>query len=96
MIRISQRVSLRLNKYSLKVNKKVMKFAILTKEWLNNKGVVIQPEWRHNIAKTEYILHEEIIAPLINEEDNIKVYRYNDSDFINIINSDKWVSKQDN
>lgn len=73
-----------------------MKFAILTKEWLNNKGVVIQPEWRHNIAKTEYILHEKMIAPLINEEDNIKVYRYNDSDFINIINSDKWVSKQDN
>ena len=61
MIRISQRVSLRLNKYSLKVNKKIMKFAILTKEWLNNKGVVIQPEWRHNIAKTEYILHRKFV-----------------------------------
>ena len=48
-----------------------MKFAILTKEWLNNKGVVIQPEWRHNIAKTEYILHQEMISPLLNDTDNI-------------------------
>lgn len=72
-----------------------MKFAILTKEWLNNKGVVIQPEWRHNLDNTEYILHKEMVAPLINEEDNIKVYRYDDINFLSIVNGDKWIVKQD-
>lgn len=76
-----------LNKYFLKI----MKFTILTKEWLNNKGVVIQPEWRHNIAKTEYILHQEMISPLLNDTDNITFYEYDNTDFINIINGSSWV-----
>ena len=73
-----------------------MEFVIVSKEWLDNKGVVVQPEWRHNLDNTEYVLHKEMIAPLINEEDNIKFYRYDDNNFLNIINGDKWVSKQDN
>lgn len=73
-----------------------MEFVIVSKEWLDNKSVVVQPEWRHNLDNTEYVLHKEMIAPLINEEDNIKVYRYDDSKFLNIVNGDKWVSKQDN
>lgn len=88
---MSQRAFRRLNKYFLKVNKKIMKFAILTKEWLNNKGVVIQPEWRHNIAKTEYILHQDMISPLLNDTDNITFYEYDNTEFINIINSPSWV-----
>lgn len=72
-----------------------MEFVIVSKTWLNNKSVVIQPEWRHSLDGTEYILHKEMIAPLVNEEDNIKFYRYDDNNFLNIINGDKWVSKQD-
>lgn len=73
-----------------------MKYVIVTVEWLNSKGVVIQPEWRHNLDNTEYILHEEMVAPLINKDDDIKVYDYDDSDFLNIINGDKWFIEQDN
>lgn len=73
-----------------------MKYVIVSKEWLDNKGVVVQPEWRHNLDNTEYVLHKEMVSPLINEEDNIKVYRYDDISFLSIINSDKWVSKEDN
>lgn len=73
-----------------------MKFAILTKEWLNNKGVVIQPEWRHNIAKTEYILHQQMISPLLNDTDNIKSYDFDSQELTTILNSSEWVKTEEN
>lgn len=73
-----------------------MKFAILTKEWLNNKGVVIQPEWRHNIAETEYILHQEMISPLLNDTDNIKSYDFDSQELTTILNSSEWVKTEEN
>lgn len=73
-----------------------MKFAILTKEWLNNKGIVIQPEWRHNIAKTEYILHQEMISPLLNDTDNIKSYDFDSQELTTILNSSEWVKTEEN
>lgn len=68
-----------------------MEFAILTKEWLQNKGVVIRPEWRHNIYGTEFILHKEKVEPLLNATDSVTFYNYDDSEFVNIIHSDEWV-----
>lgn len=69
-----------------------MEFTIVSKEWLENKGIVIQPEWRHNLDDTEYVLHKEHIEPLLNEGEVIKFYRYDNSEFRDIINGDKWVA----
>lgn len=68
-----------------------MEFVIVSKEWLDNKGVVVQPEWRHNLDNTEYVLHKEMISPLLNDTDNITFYEYDNTEFINIINSSSWV-----
>lgn len=73
-----------------------MEFVIVSKEWLDNKGVVIQPEWRHNIAETEYILHQEMISPLLNDTDNIKSYDFDSQELTTILNSSEWVKTEEN
>lgn len=95
MIRISQRVSLRLNKYSLKVNKKIMKYVIVTKNWLIAKGFTIQPNWRSNIAGTKYIIHLEHVEPVLTSSDNIKSYDFDSQELITILNSSEWIKTEE-
>ena len=95
MIRISQRVSLRLNKYSLKVNKKVMKYVIVTKNWLIAKGFTIQPNWRSNIAGTKYIIHLEHVEPVLTSSDNIKSYDFDSQELATILNSSEWIKTEE-
>lgn len=96
MIRISQRAFQRTNKYSLKINKKVMKYVIVTKNWLIAKGFTIQPNWRSNIAGTKYIIHLEHVEPVLTSSDNIKSYDFDSQELITILNSSEWVKTEEN
>ena len=95
MIRISQRAFRRTNKYSLKINKKVMKYVIVTVEWCLNHGVVVPAQARRSVDGLKVILHEDYIDPILREEEAMTSYRHDSSELRSILSGPEWTVPQE-
>lgn len=92
---MSQRAFRRTNKYSLKINKKVMKYVIVTVEWCLNHGVVVPAQARRSVDGLKVILHEDYIDPVLREEDDMTAYRHDSSELRNILSGPEWTVPQE-
>lgn len=92
---MSQRAFRRTNKYSLKINKKVMKYVIVTVEWCLNHGVVVPAQARRSVDGLKVILHEDYIDPVLREEDAMTLYRHDSSELRSILSGPEWTVPQE-
>nr|DAM07206.1 MAG TPA: hypothetical protein [Caudoviricetes sp.] len=92
---MSQRAFRRTNKYSLKVNKKVMKYVIVTVEWCLNHGVVVPAQARRSVDGLKVILHEDYIDPVLREDDDMISYRHDSSELRSILSGPEWTVPQE-
>lgn len=95
MIRMSQRAFRRTNKYSLKINKKVMKYVIVTVEWCLNHGVVVPAQARRSVDGLKVILHEEYIDPVLRDRDKLTAYLHDSSELRSILSGPEWTVPQE-
>lgn len=72
-----------------------MKFIIVSVEWCNNKGIVIPVSARRSIDGSEVIFHKDFLEPVLTEKDTIKEYSYDSQELRDILDSDKWTSKEE-
>ena len=92
---MSQRAFRRTNKYSLKINKKVMKYVIVTVEWCLNHGVVVPAQARRSVDGLKVILHEDYIYPVLREEDAMTLYLHDSSELRSILSGPEWTVLQE-
>ena len=67
-----------------------MKYVIVTTEWCLNHGVVIPTEARKSFDGTKVIFHEEMISPVLKNEESIKSYLWDGEELNKILNSKEW------
>lgn len=92
---MSQRAFRRTNKYSLKVNKKVMKYVIVTVEWCLDHGIIVPAQARRSVDGLKVILHEEYIDPVLRDRDKLTAYRHDSSELRSILSGPEWTVPQE-
>ena len=65
-----------------------MKYAVVDLAWLESHGIEPLPEWRMSVDGTKVILHEERLAPYMDED--FPRYAFTDPEFIELLNSEEW------
>ena len=66
-----------------------MRYVILNLAEAKAHGIVIIPTMRQSVDKTKVVLHEEYIKN-IDEFDALQRYEYDNSEFIEMMNSEEW------
>lgn len=72
-----------------------MKYVIVTTEWCLNHGVVIPVEARKSLDGTKVIFHEEMISPVLKNEESIKSYLWDSEELNKILNSKEWANGEE-
>lgn len=68
---------------------KIMDYAIVTKEWMTQHGLVVEPEMRKSIDNNKVILHKSFLRPFL-EDEGIESYYHDDLIFIALLASPEW------
>lgn len=66
-----------------------MEYVIVSKEWMTQRGYVIQPEMRVNVDGSKVILHKPFIAPHLQDE-GIETYSHDSQAFMDLLASAEW------
>ena len=65
-----------------------MDYAIVTKEWMTQRGLIIEPHMRTSVDNNKVVLHKSWLRPFL-EDEGIELYYHDDPAFIALLASEK-------
>lgn len=65
-----------------------MKYAVIDLAWLESHGLKPLPEWRESVDGTQYIVHDNWLAPYGNEE--ARRYEFDSDELRELLESAEW------
>lgn len=65
-----------------------MKYAVINLAWLESHGLKPLPEWRRSVDGTQYIVHDNWLAPYGNEE--ARRYEFDSDELRELLESAEW------
>lgn len=71
-----------------------MDYAIVTKEWMTQRGLIIEPEMRKSVDNNKVILHKSFLRPFL-EDEGIESYYHDDPIFIALLASPEWSAPEE-
>ena len=71
-----------------------MNYVIVDIAFCLERGIVIPEHARKSVDGMQVILHEEYIAPVLQQGDNICSYRYDSSGLRDILSGPGWTAPQ--
>lgn len=66
-----------------------MDYAIVTKEWMTQRGLIIEPEMRKSVDNSKVVLHKSWLRPFL-EDEGIELYYHDDPAFVALLASPEW------
>lgn len=72
-----------------------MKYAIVTIEWLTQRGIAITENMRKSVDGSKVILHYPFIEPILEDGEEITTYEYDSKELNGILSSDEWITKEE-
>ena len=70
-----------------------MDYAIVTKEWMTQRGLIIEPHMRTSVDNNKVVLHKSWLRPFL-EDEGIELYYHDDPAFIALLASAEWTSPE--
>lgn len=69
-----------------------MEYVIVTIEWCLQHGISVPEHARKSIDGKSVVLHYSFVRPVVNEDEELRIYLHDDAEFINTLSGKEWSS----